>query len=61
VNEIKSRELTTKEAASLAGVSDAHIRRLLIAGKLKGRKLGGWVWLVPRREVERWLAERKEG
>jgi len=52
-------ELTVKEAARMAGVSDAHIRRLLIAGTLRGRKLNNWLWLVRRSEVDHWLAGRK--
>jgi len=54
-----SRELTTKEAAKLAGVTDSYIRRLLINETLKGRKLNDWAWLVPRREITRWLEEKK--
>ncbi len=54
-----SREVTTKEAAALAGVTDSYIRRLLIVGTLKGRKLNNWTWLIPRREVEQWIANKK--
>jgi excisionase family DNA binding protein len=56
----ENRELTTKEAAQLAGVSGAYIRRLLINEVLKGRKLNDWLWLVPRVEVERWIEQRKK-
>lgn len=59
VDNENSRELTTKEAAKLAGVTDSYIRRLLINETLKGRKLNDWIWLVPRREIERWLEEKK--
>ena len=52
--------LTAKEAAALAGVTDSYIRRLLIEGTLKGRKLNGWVWVVPAAEVRRWVDRRKE-
>jgi len=60
VAETKRRELTTGEAAELAGVTDSYIRRLLIRGTLKGRKLNNWVWLVSQSEVERWIAQRNE-
>ena len=60
MTETKHHELTTKEAAALAGVTDSYIRRLLIQGTLKGRKLNDWVWLVPRLEVQRWIAQKAE-
>jgi excisionase family DNA binding protein len=35
---------STKEAAQKIGISDAHLRRLLAEGKIKGKKLGhDWV------------------
>jgi excisionase family DNA binding protein len=60
VAETKRHELTTREAAELAGVTDSYIRRLLIGGTLKGRKLNNWIWLVSQSEVERWIAQRRE-
>ena len=57
----KEQELSTREAAALAGVTDSYIRRLLIDGSLQGRKLSGWVWLVDRRSLESWINRRKEG
>ena len=60
MTETTFRELTTKEAAALAGVTDSYIRRLLIEGTLKGRKLNNWVWLVPVAEVRQWVDRRKE-
>jgi len=61
MSETTRRELTTKEAAELAGVTDSYIRRLLIDGTLQGRKLNNWVWLVPTTEVERWMEKREDG
>ena len=52
--------LTAREAAALAGVTDSYIRRLLIEGTLKGRKLNNWVWVVSAAEVRRWIDQRKE-
>lgn len=49
---------TTTELAKEAGVSDAYLRRLLIAGKLAGEKRGR-DWLIPAEEVKRWLAQRR--
>lgn len=40
--------LTVMEAAELAGVSDQHIRQLLIDGAIKGCKVGS-VWRVNSR------------
>ncbi len=48
---------TTKQLAQRAGVSDAHIRRLLIAGEIRGEKFGR-DWAVSDEEAMRWLAER---
>ena len=31
---------STKEAAEKIGISDAHLRRLLESGQIKGKKLG---------------------
>ena len=53
------QELTTKDAAKLADVTDGYIRRLLGEGTLKGRKLNGWLWLVDRRSFEKWMQQRK--
>ncbi len=57
----REQELSTKEAAALAGVTDSYIRYLLIDGKIEGRKLNNWVWLVDQRSLEKWIDQRKEG
>jgi len=37
---------STKEAAQILGISDAHLRRLLAKGEMEGRKLGrDWIVL----------------
>lgn len=45
--------LTTFEAGQLLQVSDRHVRRLCIAGKLKAKQFGTAkvVWLVDRKSV----------
>lgn len=40
--------LTVTEAAQLIGCTEGYVRRLLIEGKLKGRKFGQKVWMVER-------------
>lgn len=55
-----TRQLSTIEAAKLAGVTRRHVRRLLQDGDLEGRKLNDWVWLVDQRSLERWIEKRKE-
>lgn len=51
-------ELTANQAAKLAGLSARHMRHLLATGELAGHKLGAWLWVVSRREIDRWIAER---
>lgn len=52
------RPWTTGLLASEAGVDDSYIRRLLIAGKLDGYKLGR-EWLIEDEAARAWLASRK--
>lgn len=49
---IKSRDLyyTTNEAAQMAAVSPAHIRRLISEGKIKAEKLGT-NWLIKKSDL----------
>jgi excisionase family DNA binding protein len=42
--------ITTKEAADLIGVTDAHVRYLLGKGRIQGKKFAG-VWMVSRQAV----------
>jgi len=53
------RELTTRQASERAGVSAQYIRRLLKDGRLKGRQLDGWQWLVDAADLDDWLNERR--
>ncbi len=44
--------LTTAEAAALIGISPAHLRRLLLAGKVRGVKFGQRSWMIARADLE---------
>ena len=48
---MNSKTLTTAEAASELGVSDARIRQLAAAGDLKGEKRGR-DWMIDAASVE---------
>ena len=48
---------TTQQLAKRAGLTDAHIRHLLIEGEIKGKKFGH-IWSVSDEEAARWLGER---
>ena len=42
--------ITTKEAAELLSVTDAHVRYLLGKSRIQGKKFAG-VWMVSRQSV----------
>ena len=44
--------LTTAEAAAMIGISPAHLRRLLVAGKVRGVKFGQRNWMIARADLE---------
>lgn len=48
---------TAQELAAAAKVSDAYIRQLLLARKLRAAK-AGHVWVIPYAEGQRWLEQR---
>jgi len=50
--------LNTSEAANVIGCTDAHVRRMLIEGTMKGKKVSGRSWMVPRKEAERVAARQ---
>jgi len=52
------QDWTTKQLAQTAGVSPAYLRQLLLAGTLKGRKIGR-DWLIPDYEAQKWLNNRR--
>jgi excisionase family DNA binding protein len=49
---------TTQELAAAAKVSDAYIRQVLLAHRLKAVK-AGHVWIIPYADGQRWLEQRK--
>ena len=55
---VRTRHLTTRDAAVLAGVSDRTIRKAIGSGRLAADR-AGWAWLVDEREVRRWMGERR--
>jgi excisionase family DNA binding protein len=58
-DEAQGREwLTVQELAKLADVSGARIRQLLLAGKLRGERIGP-VWTISRAEAARFLSVYK--
>ena len=57
MTEIK-RDWTTAEVAKVAGVSQAYIRQLILAGKLQARKVGP-LWVITDNEVLRFLERRR--
>ena len=52
--------LSTAEAATAAQVTTGRIRQLLLAERIKGRKIGASAWLIPKREIDRYIATRKK-
>ncbi len=45
---------TVREAATMLGYDESHVRRLCIAGKLKGRKMG-WMWVISEKSIKKCL------
>lgn len=57
------RFFSVPEAALELDLTDGRIRQLLLAGEIKGHKLGGsdrQNWAIPAEEIERIKAERAE-
>ena len=49
--------LTTRQASRRSGISDAHLRRLLASGVLRGVRVGR-DWLIEESSLEHYLAHR---
>jgi len=45
--------VNTGEAAVVIGCSDARVRQMLANGEMKGKKVSGRSWLIPKKEAER--------
>jgi excisionase family DNA binding protein len=52
--------VTTKQAAEMLGVTQDFINALLIKGKLRGVKPGGWNWLVYAPSVQKYLDTKSD-
>lgn len=50
--------MTTEQAATIAGVSEARIRQLALAGMISGRKTSRNVWLLDPESVRAYRARR---
>ena len=49
---IQPLAFTIRDAAILASISEAFVRKLIRAGKIRAVRVG-WVWRIPRAEIER--------
>ncbi len=55
------KHVTTSEAAAVIGCNTSRVRQLLLAGKLRGERVGR-DWLVERKSAEEYRdTERKPG
>jgi len=57
-NDGEQHDWTTANLAQYSGLSTARIRQLLIAGRLRGYKVGR-DWLVSEADALAWLAQRE--
>jgi len=51
--------MTVKELAKEANVSVQWIHQLIDRGEIEATRLG-WMYIIPRAEAMRWLAQRGE-
>lgn len=51
--------ITTQEAAALSGYHPDHLRRLIRAGDIEGRKVS-IVWLIKRRSLLDYIAQAEQ-
>jgi hypothetical protein len=51
--------ISIKEAARLSGYDIQHLRRLMRQGKVKGEKVGDFLWMVDRRSLQDYLRTMK--
>lgn len=52
------RMMSTSEAASMAGVTPAHVRRLAASERLAGAKRQGRDWAIPAASIESYRRHR---
>lgn len=51
--------LSTEAAANALGLTTGRLRQMLIAGKLKGTKVGDRAWAIPVEEIRRLKRQKK--
>lgn len=51
--------LSVPEAAEALVLTEGRVRQLLVAGTIRGNKLGKKNWAIPAGEVERYKRERR--
>lgn len=49
--------MTIEEAAALIGVSGSYVRKLISDKKISAKK-HGWVWIVSRASVDKYMAKK---
>ncbi len=53
---------TCQEAAEEIGVTDAYIRQLIAARKLRAKRVGARLWLISDEEIQRFKSQaRRQG
>lgn len=50
-------ELTAKEASEQYNLSVGYLIRLAKKGKIKGRQIGGFMWLLDRASIEAYVSQ----
>lgn len=52
--------ITTADAVELSGYHPDHLRELLRAGKIQGRKFGRLVWQINRESLNAYIVSMRE-
>ena len=53
--------ITAAEAGRRLGVSSSTVRQAIGRGDLKGKMVGGHMWMVAMEDLEKWTPRRKRG
>lgn len=53
--------LSVQAAAETIGVTEGRVRQLLMSGEMKGHKVNGRAWVIPSKEVRRFVEPSKIG
>jgi len=57
---MKEEKLGVRQVASELGVTTDYIRELLRTGKLKGTKVANFLWVIDRKDVEKFKEQREK-